>query len=179
MEPCWVSDGASAVPPLSLSLSLLPRAEKACARVPRSPAPASDTSGCLQRPLPGLWRDGALIDADDDFDFGVLVDGADFAGGQWVVDFNAELALRLAELPGAPYQSRVVDTYAHKVEVYDPKHGSFPLKGARSVESPDSPPSLSVESTDSPPSLLVRCIAHPDPAALRFCELGPAVAAEL
>jgi hypothetical protein len=32
---------------------------------------------------------------------------------------------------GPKYESRVVDTYAHKIEIYDPTSGSFPLQGAR------------------------------------------------
>ena len=81
--------------------------------------------------LLGLWRDGALIESDDDFDFAVLVDGKDFST-RWVVAFQQEFQRRLdarCKHSGGTYHSRVVDTYAHKIEVYDPALGSFPLSG--------------------------------------------------
>ena len=64
-------------------------------------------------------------------DFGLLVDGAVFSP-EWVVDFQRNLQARLERrLPGTEYLSRVVDSYAHKIEVYDPAHGSFPLNSGQ------------------------------------------------
>lgn len=85
--------------------------------------------------LLGLWRNGELIDSDDDFDFGLLVDGAEFSAN-WVKsfqrDFQARLEQRLKDTgSGMEICSRVVDTYAHKIEIYDPTLGSFPLDGAK------------------------------------------------
>jgi cytidyltransferase-like protein len=63
-------------------------------------------------------------------DFGLLVDGAVFSP-EWVVDFQRDLQARLESrflgTDGPQYLSRVVDSYAHKIEVYDPAYGSFPL----------------------------------------------------
>ena len=64
-------------------------------------------------------------------DFGLLVDCAVFSP-EWVVDFQRNLQARLERrLPGTEYLSRVVDSYAHKIEVYDPAHGSFPLNSGQ------------------------------------------------
>jgi len=119
--------------------------------------------------LLGLWRDGGLIENDDDFDFGLLVDGKEFSP-EWVVgfqlDFQARLEQRLQETyqdsssgSGPAYKSRVVDTYAHKIEIFDPAVGSFPLQGARyggaryhhvSVDL-----QVHVQEAEQPPSVLV------------------------
>jgi cytidyltransferase-like protein len=77
--------------------------------------------------LLGLWRDGALIDCDDDFDLGLLVDEKEFS-----LDYLAELHATLEHgLKSSPYQARIVDSYAQKIEVYDPSQGSFDLVGER------------------------------------------------
>jgi len=100
--------------------------------------------------LLGLWRDGELIDKDDDFDFGLLVDAAEFSP-KYVLEFQKDLQRRLDHHSqclfdgggggqGATdddggsrslYQSRVIDSYAHKIEIYDASHGSFPLNGSK------------------------------------------------
>jgi cytidyltransferase-like protein len=79
--------------------------------------------------LLGLWRDGELIDNDDDFDFGLLVDGAEFSP-DWVVEFQRDFQTRLSQLT-SQYRSRIVDSYAHKIEIFDPGPGSFPLRGEK------------------------------------------------
>lgn len=75
--------------------------------------------------LLGLWRDGALIENDDDFDLGVLVDESAFSN-EWLADLHSTLDRGLRS---TPYKTRVVDTYAKKVEVFDPAHGAFVLEG--------------------------------------------------
>ena len=77
--------------------------------------------------LLGLVRDGALIDQDDDFDLGILVAEADFSPA-WMRVLNDTLA---HELRTTPYEVRIVDTYAQKVEVFDPSYGTFDLVGER------------------------------------------------
>ena len=68
-------------------------------------------------------------DSDDDFDFGLLVHEVEFSTS-WVVTFQKEFQARF-EVDFPQYRSRVVDTYANKIEVFDPSAGSFPLRGAR------------------------------------------------
>jgi len=54
-----------------------------------------------------------------------------------VIAFQKEHQVRLdkvqqSQQSGIPwYSSRVIDTYAHKIEVFDASLGSFPLDGAR------------------------------------------------
>ena len=76
--------------------------------------------------LLGLWREGALINSDDDFDFGVLVHT-----NEELVELYGHLKRQLSETLGNRYQCRSIDTFAHKIEVYDPSHGSFLLDGER------------------------------------------------
>jgi cytidyltransferase-like protein len=85
--------------------------------------------------LLGLWRNGELIENDDDFDFGLLVDAAEYSS-KWVVNFQQDFQVRLEQRlsdngSDMQYHSRVIDTYANKIEVYDPSVGSFPLEGVR------------------------------------------------
>ena len=85
--------------------------------------------------LLGLWRNGELIDSDDDFDFGLLVCCEEFSA-DWAAafqsDFQGRLEQRLKDTGSdTPFRSRVVDSYAQKIEIYDPTHGSFPLDGER------------------------------------------------
>jgi len=77
--------------------------------------------------LIGLWRDGALIDKDDDFDLGVLVDEIDFTS-EWLVKLQTTLQCGLRS---TRFKARVVDTYTKKVEVFDPLYGAFVLEGDR------------------------------------------------
>ena len=93
--------------------------------------------------LLGLWRNGQLIEKDDDFDFGVLVNKSEFSS-TWLAEFQQAVQMGLDEHHNTvtassstasssttppKYLSRVVDTYADKIEVYDASHGSFPLVG--------------------------------------------------
>jgi cytidyltransferase-like protein len=89
--------------------------------------------------LLGLWRNGQLIDKDDDFDFGILINKSEFSS-TWLDTFQRAVQIGLdehrddssdaASSSSTPnYQSRVVTTYADKIEVYDASHGSFPLHG--------------------------------------------------
>eukprot|EP00658_Telonema_sp_P-2_P015429 TRINITY_DN15931_c0_g1_i7.p1 TRINITY_DN15931_c0_g1~~TRINITY_DN15931_c0_g1_i7.p1 ORF type:complete len:447 (+),score=80.14 TRINITY_DN15931_c0_g1_i7:237-1577(+) len=98
--------------------------------MPRRPRYFLDSGTLL-----GLWRDGDLIEKDDDFDFGLLVEKGDFSS-DWVAAFQQDLQSRLEQHlrdtgSEKEYLSRVVDTYADKIEFYDPSAGSFPLEGAR------------------------------------------------
>lgn len=77
--------------------------------------------------LLGLMRDGALIDCDDDFDLGILVAEADFSPA-WMRALSDTL---VHELRATCYEVRIVSSYAQKIEVFDPTHGSFPLVGER------------------------------------------------
>ena len=91
--------------------------------------------------LLGLWRNGALIDKDDDFDFGVLVNKSEFSK-TWVGEFQDAVQQGLDQhhelhsggeggVGVARYQSRVVGSYADKIEVFDASMGSYPLAGEK------------------------------------------------
>ena len=83
--------------------------------------------------LLGLWRNNALIDSDDDFDFGLLVHKKEF-DSTYMQHFQHEFQIQLeqqlqATKSNIKYESRIVSTYADKIEIYDPNSGSFPLQG--------------------------------------------------
>ena len=86
--------------------------------------------------LLGIWRDNALIEVDDDFDLGVLVEHHEYGAPGYIRGLEPawleRLCLALRErLSGTRYTARLVSTYAQKIEVYDPSSGSFPLQGDR------------------------------------------------
>lgn len=70
--------------------------------------------------LLGSFRDGKQISHDDDFDLAVIIDSVSEVG-----PMMAALSDRLRP----PYKIRRVDTYADKLEVYDPGSGNYPLIG--------------------------------------------------
>ena len=105
-------------------LSLAKKVARVLDEMPSQPRYFLDNGTLL-----GLWRDGELIDSDDDFDFGLLVGGAEFSPG-WVTEFQRDFQARLGQLT-SQYRSRVVDSYAHKIEIFDPAPGSFPLHGEK------------------------------------------------
>ena len=105
-------------------LSLAKKVARVLDEMPSQPRYFLDNGTLL-----GLWRDGELIDNDDDFDFGLLVGGAEFSPG-WVTEFQRDFQARLGQLT-SQYRSRVVDSYAHKIEIFDPAPGSFPLHGEK------------------------------------------------
>ena len=85
--------------------------------------------------LLGLWRNNALIDSDDDFDFGLLVHKKEF-DSTYKQHFQDEFQIQLeqqlqATKSNIKYESRIVSTYADKIEIYDPNCGSFPLQGEK------------------------------------------------
>lgn len=79
--------------------------------------------------LPGCWiengtllgamRSGAFIPHDDDLDLAVLVEGS-------LESTLSTLTMQLKALP-PPYCVRTVNTYADKLEVYDPTAGKYAL----------------------------------------------------
>ncbi len=70
--------------------------------------------------LLGAYRDGKLIGHDDDFDLAAYVPTFDQAD---LVALQTKIA---ASLP-APYQIRVVTSYAQKLEIFDPASSTFEL----------------------------------------------------
>ncbi len=89
--------------------------------------------------LLGAWRDGFMLPHDDDLDMVVYHPWLlpTKAGLEWGSDQAFEdRALKVLEqlrdmvqarLP-APYEARVITTYAKKVEVYDPTWGKYPFR---------------------------------------------------
>ncbi|MGD8862416.1 MAG: LicD family protein, partial [Myxococcales bacterium] len=69
--------------------------------------------------LLGAFRNGRLIPHDDDFDMAVYVPRF---GGVW----ELQQLQRSLSLP-APHASRIVTSYAHKIEVYDTRSEVFTL----------------------------------------------------
>ena len=72
--------------------------------------------------LLGAYRTGKFITHDDDFDIGVFFE--DDAKSQLI----QLLEIIQASLP-PPYEARMVSTYAHKIEVFDPTYGTYFLNG--------------------------------------------------
>ena len=70
--------------------------------------------------LLGALRDGRLIPHDDDFDFGVVISSM-----SEIDDIHEYISAHLPE----PYRVRRVSSYADKLEVFDPTHGSRLLTG--------------------------------------------------
>ena len=84
--------------------------------------------------LLGIWRSGKLIESDDDFDFGILLNAKEFNQDNYMLHFQQDFQTRLEQQlqqmgSNIKYESRIISTYADKIEVYDPNHGSFPLQG--------------------------------------------------
>jgi hypothetical protein len=70
--------------------------------------------------LLGAWRSGKFILHDDDFDIAV------FYEKDGISCLEAELQ-RIKKVLPSPYQARLVSTYTHKIEVFDPSYGSYIL----------------------------------------------------
>ena len=70
--------------------------------------------------LLGALRDGRLIPHDDDFDFGVVISSM-----SEIDDIHEYISAHLPE----PYRVRRVSSYADKLEIFDPTHGSHVLIG--------------------------------------------------
>ena len=68
--------------------------------------------------LLGAYRNGKMLDHDDDFDLGF-----------YLPKKNLSILRRLnTYLKDAGFNCRIVDTYCTKVEIFDPKHGKYSLK---------------------------------------------------
>ena len=73
--------------------------------------------------LLGAYRDGEQIAHDDDFDIAVYI--PDYGDD----DLEA-IRWKLADALPAPYETRVVTSYAHKVEIFDATSETFQLPAA-------------------------------------------------
>ena len=69
--------------------------------------------------LLGAFRNGKFIEQDDDFDYGVLLNGE--------VDEVISILNLIRERLDKKYACRLVSTYATKIEVFDPSFGSYLL----------------------------------------------------
>jgi phosphorylcholine metabolism protein LicD len=70
--------------------------------------------------LLGAWRNSKFIDLDDDFDFGILIDSK-----SEISHILESIRDRLPE----NYKCRRVDSYADKIEIYEPIFGDYTLTG--------------------------------------------------
>ena len=73
--------------------------------------------------LLGAYRSGEVLPRDDDFDTAVYMPG--YSGTSDLTGLEDELRGAL----GPRYAVRLVTSYAHKLEVYDPKSSAFSLPG--------------------------------------------------
>lgn len=70
--------------------------------------------------LLGAWRDSTFIAHDDDFDYGILIESRD------------EIPIILEAIRDSlqdRYSCRLIDSYADKIEIYEPLFGSYKLEG--------------------------------------------------
>ena len=72
--------------------------------------------------LLGAWRNGKFIQNDDDFDFAVFFP-------RNAENQMASLMEHIKNVLPQPYRARLVTSYCCKIEVYDPTHGKYTLKG--------------------------------------------------
>ena len=70
--------------------------------------------------LLGAWRNSTFIDHDDDFDFGILIDSKS--------EISQLLEYIRDSLPDN-YRCRMIDSYADKIEIYEPTFGDYILTG--------------------------------------------------
>jgi phosphorylcholine metabolism protein LicD len=67
--------------------------------------------------LLGAWRSGTMIPHDDDVDFGLLGTQDDLQRAMDIISKEVS----------SKYKVRRINTYCHKIEVYDPEQGMFNL----------------------------------------------------
>jgi len=72
--------------------------------------------------LLGAWREHKFIAHDDDFDFGILIDNLE--------EINSIYKIINENLPNE-YKCRLVESYANKVEIFDPSLGNYKLCGPK------------------------------------------------
>ena len=71
--------------------------------------------------LLGAWRNGKFIAHDDDFDYAMLINNRDEIQAIYEKINNC--------LQNSKYKSRLIETYSHKIEVYDESYGKYFLLG--------------------------------------------------
>ena len=70
--------------------------------------------------LLGAWRNSTFLAHDDDFDYGILIDSK--------IEISNILEVIRDRLPDN-YSCRRVDSYADKIEIYEPSFGDYILAG--------------------------------------------------
>lgn len=74
--------------------------------------------------LLGAYRTGEVLPQDDDFDMAVYL--PDYRGEAELIELKASIEKAIP----APHLVRIVTSYAHKIEVYDPSSLCYPLPTA-------------------------------------------------
>jgi phosphorylcholine metabolism protein LicD len=72
--------------------------------------------------LLGAWRNGKFIAHDDDFDIAILVES---------IEDIEQIAMTIQSSLKSQYQTRLVTSYATKLEVFDPALGNYILPGPK------------------------------------------------
>merc|ERR1711971_721747 len=77
--------------------------------------------------LLGAWRNGKFIPHDDDFDYAMFFNTFEPSEACNVL---RKLKMHMDSfLESTPYETRLISTYADKLELFDPRHGTFVLPG--------------------------------------------------
>ena len=72
--------------------------------------------------LLGAWRNNKLLEKDDDFDMAIIIENETYLD-----DRLDQLNTTINNLLPDGYKSRIVNSYCHKLEIYEEKYGKYIL----------------------------------------------------